>query len=441
MMKIDMTQDAAVRLLSDLIRLDTSNPPGNEEIAVQFIEALLKKEGIESDIYLPAPRRANILARIKGKKRGRPMVLLGHLDVVPARDEGWAAPPFAGLVKDGFVYGRGAIDMKSQIACHLLSFIDVKRSGVVPERDLIFLATADEETSGPFGVEHVLDKVADLRESSFVFSEGGFVMEEETGLHARVSVGEKQVCWFRMRARGAGGHGSMPHKDNANDKIVRAAERIISQKRPLRATPIVTRYLNGLLKGKRFGKTTFFSLREALKEKAFRTFVEKDPALSSLLANSVALTMLQSGDKVNVIPTEAVAYFDARILPDVKHEAFLDLMRKTAGPEVEIDLVSRSDSVPSPYNTPYFSAVSKAVRSANGPIPVLPYMTTGATDLRHFRSLGIPAYGLFPVVLPEEENMRMHGVNERLSVVRLGEALKATGEIVRFLTSYDPPDK
>jgi acetylornithine deacetylase/succinyl-diaminopimelate desuccinylase-like protein len=434
-----MTQDAAVGLLSDLIRLDTSNPPGNEEAAVQFIEALLKKEGIKSDIYLPAPRRGNILARIKGKKPGKPVVLLGHLDVVPAHDEGWAAPPFGGIVKDGFVYGRGAIDMKSQVACHLLAFIDLKRSGIRPERDLIFLATADEETSGPLGVEHMLEKVADLRDSSFVFSEGGFIMEEEGGLHARVSVGEKQVCWFRMQARGRGGHGSMPHKDNANEKIVKSAMRVISESRPLRATPIVTRYMNGLFKGKRFGNMTFSSLREALKNKAFRSFVENDPALKSLLGNSVALTMLQSGDKVNVIPPEATAFFDARILPDVKHEAFLDQMRKTAGPEVEIALVNRSDSVPSPYNTPYFRSIAKTVRSVSGPIPVLPFMTTGATDLRHFRSLGIPAYGLFPVALPKEEHMRMHAVNERIAVNSLGDGLKATQEIVRFLASYDPP--
>jgi acetylornithine deacetylase/succinyl-diaminopimelate desuccinylase-like protein len=203
----------------------------------------------------------------------------------------------------------------------------------------------------------------------------------------------------------------------------------------------VTRYLNSLFKGKRFGDMTFSSLRGALKRKAFRSMVEKDPTLNSLLTNSVALTMLQSGDKVNVIPTEATAYFDARILPDVLHEAFLDRVRKTAGPEVEITLVNRTDSVPSPYNTPYFHAIAKAVRSMNGRIPVLPFMATGATDLRHFRSLGIPAYGLFPVVLPEEEHMRMHGVNERLSVLSLGEALKATREIVRFLASYDPPEK
>ena len=303
---------------------------------------------------MPAPRRANILARLKGKEAGRPVVLLGHLDVVPAHDEGWVEPPFSGAVRDGFIYGRGAIDMKSQVVCHLLAFIDLARSGVTPERDIIFLATADEETSGPFGVEHVLNKIDDLPRASFVLSEGGFITDGNGMTHARVSVGEKQVCWFMMRATGRGGHGSMPHKDNANDKIVRAAHRIISEKRPLRPTPIVTRYLNGLLRGKKIGGMTFSSLREALKHRGFLAFVEDDPALNSLLSNSVALTMLQAGDKVNVIPPESVAYFDARILPDVEHEAFLEKVRKTAGPEVEVSLVNESRLGSFPLQHPLF---------------------------------------------------------------------------------------
>jgi len=432
-------QSIAVRLLGDLIRLDTSNPPGNEEIAVQFMEAMLAREGIGSQVFMPAPRRANILARLKGKKAGRPVVLLGHLDVVPAHDEGWVEPPFSGAVRDGFIYGRGAIDMKSQLVCHLLAFIDLYRSGLTPERDIIFLATADEETSGTLGVEHVLHKVDDLPRASFVLSEGGFITEGGGLTHARVSVGEKQICWFMMRATGAGGHGSMPHRDSANDKIVRAAHRIIEEKRPLRPTPIVTRYMNGRFKGKKIAGMTFSSLREALKDKRFRAFVESDPSLNSLLTNSVALTMLRAGDKVNVIPPESVAYFDARILPNVDHGAFLNKVRKSAGPEVEVSLVNETHSVPSSYSTPYFRSIARAVRSVAGPIPVLPFMTTGATDLRHFRSLGIPAYGLFPMVLPDEEHLRMHGVNERLSIESLEQGLKATGEIVRFLASYAPP--
>jgi acetylornithine deacetylase/succinyl-diaminopimelate desuccinylase-like protein len=429
-----------VTLLRQLIRLDTTNPPGNEEIAVQYIESLLNREGIKSQIVAPEPRRANILARISGKSPGQPVVLLGHLDVVPAHHDGWIEPPFSGNVRDGFIYGRGAIDMKSQVVCHLVSFIRLQRSGVVPERDIIFLATADEEVSGRLGAEYMFQKVDDLGDASFVLSEGGFIMEEDGRLHARVSVGEKQVCQFKITATGIGGHGSMPHKDSANNKLVEAAHRIIENQTPFMPTRIVTRYLEGVLKDCKVGKTRFSGLREALRSKDFCRYVEQEPVFNALLRNTVTLTMLKSGDKINVIPTEAEAYFDARIFPETKHDAFLRQMARIAGPDVELTPVQKTFSVPSSFATPYFRNVAKAVQQINGPIPVLPFLTTGATDLRHFRARGITAYGFFPARLREEEHMRMHSVNERLSVKSLEEGQRCMDEIVRFLAAYNPPE-
>ena len=302
---------------------------------------------------------------------GRPMVLLGHLDVVPAHDEGWVAPPFGGVVKDGFIYGRGAIDMKSQIACHLLSFIDLKRSGIIPERDLIFSQPPTRRRAGPSGwsICSRRSRICVSRPSSSARADSSW--KKGGSLHARVSVGEKQVCWFRMQARGRGGHGSMPHDDNANDKIVRAAHEDHLGETPLEGHAHRDEILERPLQGEAVREHDLLVFEGGAEEQGLPGLAENDPALNSLLTNSVALTMLQSGDKVNVIPPESTAYFDARILPDVKHEAFLDRMRKTAGPEVEITLVSRSDSVPSPYNTPYFRGIAKAVRCLSGPIPVL----------------------------------------------------------------------
>ncbi len=439
MTKTDNETHPVVKLLSDLIRIDTSNPPGNEEAAVQFLEALLLKEGIKAEIFSPEPRRANILARLRGKKRGSPVILLGHLDVVPAHDEGWVAPPFSGAVQDGFIYGRGAIDMKSQVVCQLLSFIGIHREGILPERDLIFLATADEEASGELGAEYMLEKVEDLRHASFVLSEGGSILEEAGVWHGQVAVAEKKVCQFMLRAGGTGGHGSMPHGDSANDKIIRAANKIISTRLPFKPTKLVTRYLNGLLQGRKIAGKRFSNLKDALRNLRFRAFLENDPLLNAMLRNTVAATMLSAGEKVNVIPTESTACFDARILPEESHEDFLDRMRKIAGPEVELLLTNRTDSAASPHNTPYFRYIAAAVRATRGAIPVLPFLTTGATDLRHFRNIGIPAYGFFPIALPKEEEMRMHGLNERLSVDNLIEGLRGTERIVRDIISYDPP--
>jgi acetylornithine deacetylase/succinyl-diaminopimelate desuccinylase-like protein len=438
MMNFSDEELSPAHLLSELIRLDTSNPPGNEEIAVQFMEALLKKEGIGSDIIMPEPRRANIIARIKGKNSGKPVVLLGHIDVVPATDEGWIEPPFEGAVRDGYIYGRGAIDMKSQVAAHLVSFIKLRRSGVVPERDVIFLATADEEVGGELGAEYMFDKVADLGDASFVLSEGGFVTEDNGRFHARISVGEKQMCQFRIRATGTGGHGSMPHGDNANDKVLRSACRIVENRRPLHPTPITTRYLNESLRGRKIGKLTFTNLKDALKDKDFLKFIDENPVYNALLRDTVTSTMLQSGTKINVIPMEATAYFDARILPETKHDTFLTHMRKVAGPDVEVEVIQKTFSVPSSFRTPYFSNIAKAARGINGTIPVLPFLTTGATDLRHFRAKGVTAYGFFPVKLPEDDLMRMHGINERIAVENLLEGQKCMDEIVTFLAAYDP---
>ncbi|MGD0232810.1 MAG: M20/M25/M40 family metallo-hydrolase [Syntrophorhabdales bacterium] len=379
-----------------------------------------------------------MLARLKGKKAGSPVVLLGHLDVVPAHDEGWDAPPFSGAVKDGFVYGRGAIDMKSQVICHLLAFVELARKGITPERDMVFLATADEEASGQWGAEYMLEKVEELRHASFVLSEGGWILEEAGLRHGQVSVAEKKVCQFMLRARGTGGHGSMPHGDNANDKILRAAGRIVSARSPFRPTTLVTRYLNGLLKGRKIGGLRFSNLKDALRNRRFRAFVENDPLFNALLRNTATVTMLKAGEKVNVIPTESTAQFDARILPNTTHEGFLDQMKKIAGPEVEVVLTGRTDSAASPYRTPYFRDIAAAVREIKGDIPVLPFLTTGATDLRHFRNLGIPAYGFFPITLPREEELRMHGLNERLSVANLIEGLRGTELIVEALASYAP---
>ena len=247
--------------------------------------------------------------------------------------------------------------MKSQVVCQLLSFIGIHREGILPERDLIFLATADEEASGKLGAEYMLEKVEELRHASFVLSEGGSILEEAGVWHAQVSVAEKKVCQFMLRAGGTGGHGSMPHGDNANDKILRAANRIISTRLPLKPTKLVTRYMNGLLQGRKIAGMRFSNLKDALRNIRFRAFVEHDPLLNAMLRNTVTATMLKSGDKVNVIPTEATACFDARILPEESHEGFLGRMRKIAGPEVELLLTNRTDSAASPHDTPYFRRI------------------------------------------------------------------------------------
>jgi acetylornithine deacetylase/succinyl-diaminopimelate desuccinylase-like protein len=429
-----------VQFVRQFLRIDTSNPPGNEEKAVLFLEAILKKEGINSTVYSPSPGRANIMARIAGKKKGKPVILLSHIDVVPAREDEWDADPFGGELIKGFVYGRGAIDMKTQALCQLLAFIRYAKDGVTPERDMIYLATCDEEVGGKYGVEYMLKKVPQLRNASFVLSEGGFIKEEEGFAHAQVSVAEKKLSQFIIKATGTGGHGSVPHKDSANEKVINASARILSYRWPLKPTAVASAYLDGIFKGKKEKGYTFKHVREALKNKRFRTSMEDVPLYNALLRNTVTPTILKGGEKINVIPTESSASFDARLLPTENHETFFKRVGQLAGKDVELVRVNESVSKPAPssYNNDYFKGIRRVVEGMEGEgLPVLPYITTGATDLRYFRDLGITAYGFFPITLSSDEILRMHGKNERISVENIHKGLEGTYQIVQFLGSHN----
>jgi len=227
----------------------------------------------------------------------------------------------------------------------------------------------------------------------------------------------------------------MPHHDNANDKIVRAADRIVTHDWPIRRNKIATRYLTGILKDKKIGGFTFSTLSGALRRKSFRTFAQNNAVYNALVRNTIALTILKSGVKVNVIPTEAEATFDARIMPEEQHGRFLAQVQKVAGKNVEVVPLSRGDSIPSSYDTDFFRAIRRVVKARKGNIPVLPFITTGATDLRYFRRIGVTAYGFSPIALSRAELMSMHSIDERISVEGFVEGLDVTCDIVKSLAT------
>jgi acetylornithine deacetylase/succinyl-diaminopimelate desuccinylase-like protein len=229
----------------------------------------------------------------------------------------------------------------------------------------------------------------------------------------------------------------MPHSDSANEKVLRAANAIISHQWPFKQTSIVSTYLNGILKNEKGKGFVFNNLKQALKNKQFRSFVSDNPVYNALLRNTVTPTILEGGEKVNVIPAESSISFDARLLPTQSHDHFFKKIEKLAGKDVKVVPVGtgKSDPLTSGYNTQYFKGIKKAVTNLIGPIPVLPFLTTGATDLRYFRNLGIPAYGFFPITLTNEELFRMHGKNERISIVALKQGLIGTYEILKFLAT------
>lgn len=432
-----MDADKLVELCGEFLRLNSANPPGNEEESVLFLESILSKEGIETEIVSVAPKRANLFARLPGKRSDMPLVVLSHVDTVPARPEEWEVNPYAGEIKDGYLYGRGALDMKVQALLQLFAFLDLAREGTVPERDVIYLATCDEETGGKLGTKLMLERKEKLRNAEFVLSEGGFIVEDDGILHAQISVTEKKVSQFYVKAKGRGGHGSTPHKDNANEKVIRAAYRILSYIWPVRLHPVAVKYIDGMLKGRKIENFEYSGIKSALRRKAFWSYLEENPAINALLRNTVTCTIISGGEKVNVIPTEAQAAFDARILPSERHEKFYSRIRKIAGKDVEIVPISEAfeRAYYSNYRTKYFEAIEREIRNIYGEIPVLPYMTTGATDLRYFRALGIPSYGFFPIVLTKDEIIRMHGLNERISLENIRRGYEGSKSIIRALAT------
>jgi len=319
--------------------------------------------------------------------------------------------------------------------------VELAQSGVVPKRDIVFLATCDEEVGGANGMEFMLSQLPELRDASFVLSEGGCLMEENGLVHAQVSVTEKKLSQFIVRAKGRSGHGSMPHGDNANEKVVEAAHRILAYSWPLKMTAVTSAYLGGILEGRRIGGMRFPALKDALARPKWRRFLEANEIYNAILRNTVTLTILKGGEKVNVIPAESSAYFDARLLPTETHDSFFRKVRKLAGEDVEIERIGEKITEPGPsrYNTVYFRGIEKCVTTLKGPIPVLPFVTTGATDMRYFRDHGVASYGFFPVTLTKDEHMRMHGKDERISLENIKEGLEGCRAVVDFLASNAVP--
>ena len=430
-------QDEATEILIKYIRINTTNPPGNEMEAARFLEGILTKEGIETSVYEPAPGRANLMAVIPGSKGGKPLILLNHMDVVPVEEDKWDFDPFGGIIKDGYIYGRGAIDMKGKGVAELMTMLLLKRYRIPLKRDIIFLATADEEVGGKWGAKWMLEREPRLKEAGCVLNEGGCILMRDDGVldHYEIATAQKVVAQFVLKAAGKTGHGSMPHDDSAAVKLIKALNRLVEWEPPVTIIPPVSEYFNNLGTINTTKETSGYeNIEVALRDPVYAAILTDNTQYNAMIRNTLTPTILKAGQKVNVIPSEATAAFDCRLLPGTSSEAFFAQLREiiaddtitiTPMPEFE------SKSLPaSPTDNELYDAIVRVAQRKDPGCVVTPFLITGATDSRFFREIEVPCYDFSPFRLRQEDHKLVHGHNERISLENLGFASEFIFEIV-----------
>jgi acetylornithine deacetylase/succinyl-diaminopimelate desuccinylase-like protein len=425
--------------LVDLVKINTTNPPGNEQEAAKYIAGILTKEGIPSEVLDVAPGRSALVARLRSSAVADPskaLLLVAHMDVVGVDRSKWTVDPFGGVIKDGYLYGRGSIDDKSMVATNLAAFIALKRGNVRLNRDVIFLATADEEQFGEASLKIVIAKYWDKLAAGFAINEGGEVILKNGKVqYSGIQVGEKVSVNVSVTAKGKGGHASTPTKDNPVVHLAAAVEKIGDYTAPVRLTSIVRRYFEGLaaIEDDETGKWMRVLDAPDRGEHAQRVISDMNPKWNSMLRDTIAPTILQAGVRANVIPSEARAVLNVRLLPGDTIDVLLkDLNKLVNDPAVKLEVMPDSGlAAPnSSIETDFYALITRLCAKEFGGAPVLPLMSTGATDSAQLRLHNVQAYGLRPIPLTEEDGARVHGDDERLPLTSFAKGVDLETRIV-----------
>lgn len=414
--------------LQGYLRIDTTNPPGNEAEAVAYLARILHRHGVPTRTLVTAEGRASLYARIEGRREGEGLLLLHHVDVV-APGDGWRRQPFSGDLVGGELWGRGAIDVKSLGIAHLAAFLAVADAAEPPERDLAFLAVADEESGGTAGTGWLLERHPELFEGiGAVYGEGGGnrVARGEVRWWG-VEVAQKRPLWLEVRARGRGGHASGINPHSATHRLITALHGLLEMPRRWRVTDPVRRYLAALA-----------PLHEGRQRADFLdpdAWVGPDgprgpmlPGQPNLFLDTVQVTQLSAGERINVVPDEATARIDVRLLPETDAEQFLARVRRALGGDVEVEVLLASP--PSPPSRVDHSAYRAAESVLGRSAPVVPAFIAGFTDSRWLRERGIAAYGVSPFALEGEVLSGIHGPDERIPVAELERGIERMKAIV-----------
>ncbi len=419
--------------LQQYLRIDTSNPPGNEARSAAFLAGLLQKAGIASRVVANPDGRANLIARLATPKSGgRAILLLHHMDVVPP-GPGWTVPPFAGLIKGGLLWGRGAIDDKSLGIAQLAAMVDLQRRRVPLERDIIFLAVADEENGGLNGTGWLVAHHPELFQGvEAVICEGG---RSQTGAGGKllwwgIEVAQKRPLWLEVSTSGRGGHGAGLNPESANHQLIQGLGRLLGEPARWRVTPPVRDYSHAIapLQNDRW-RRVFANIDAVIAEGGPKEFLM--PGMANLFLDTIQVTVLRGGERINVVPERSSALLDIRLLPDTDSAAFLAEVERRLGKDLAVKvLVTAPPSAASPASGRLYAAMVK-VLSPDG--PVVPTFIAGFTDSRFFRERGIPAYGLSPFKLSPDDSKGIHSTDERIP---LAEIDRGVDRMRRILTAY-----
>lgn len=433
--------------LQAVLRLESVNPPGHELPVARYLHDILRGHGVASELYESAPGRGNVIGRVRGSGAQPPLLLMAHMDVVGVEREKWSTPPFGGEVLDGYVYGRGAIDDKGMLITNLHAVLwlqSLVSQGAVPSRDVIFLATSDEETGGDHGIDWVMAEHRDQIDAGVALNEGGRVRIIDGEIaYAAVQCAEKVPYNVIMTARGSGGHAAIPHDGNAITRLARALARLTAHREPLSLFDVTRGFF-----GQVAGVWPDPSVRDAMvdlasgdpvREARGAAAIAAIPTLDAVLRTGISPTLVSGGIRSNVIPTEAEATLNIRIMPGGSLDALLDRLRGVVDdPAVEFRLKSAGlDAPASSPASPEFKAIVDALQALRPGLPVAPYLSTGATDSATLRHAGIPCYGLLPFPLTQEDEGRMHSHDERVRVDALSFGLAVTCGIVARLTAAE----
>lgn len=439
--------EETVKNLSRLIQTQTVNPPGIETPAILLIKEILEGAGVPSEMFTiieSAPDRVNLVARLKGDGSERPLLLSGHVDVVPVEREHWSRDPFGGEVIDDIVWGRGALDMKGFLAMYLQIFLMLYRQKTGLKRDVILAAIADEEAGFTHGSKFLVEQHRELIDAEYGITESGGLTVNlgKTRLYP-IQVAEKSVCWLRMRTKGKPGHGSIPHADNAVFHLAEALAKINRAGHlPVHITPTFQAMMDsagdqisfaGRIATRALQSSSMVSLAIKRMKGTGKNF------LRALTTNTVSATILEAGSKVNVIPSSADVALDCRLVPGQTQQDVIREIKAITGDGVELEVIRSMGGAEFPTDTPFYKLMEAATRKMDPDGIVIPMLMPGATDASQYQRTGMKIYGFTPGILPAELPLMTmaHGHDERIPISFIEAGLPALWDVVNQFCGHE----